>query len=100
MTRSWPLSKGAQDFDADRTDLTGQPGLVIGADRMVVGDGGPGVDHRVRGSSLGRAPLRDRVARYMVPRSIDFIDAMPRLPTGKLYKRLLKQRYAGARPTA
>ncbi|MBU6270334.1 MAG: acyl-CoA synthetase [Betaproteobacteria bacterium] len=36
---------------------------------------------------------RERVARYMVPRSIDFIDAMPRLPTGKLYKRLLKDRY-------
>ena len=44
--------------------------------------------------------VRDRVARYMVPRSIDFIDAMPRLPTGKLYKRLLKQRYAGPRPAA
>ena len=39
---------------------------------------------------------RERVARYMVPRSIDFIDAMPRLPTGKLCKRLLKDRYRAA----
>jgi long-chain acyl-CoA synthetase len=29
-----------------------------------------------------------------VPRSIDFIDTMPRLPTGKLYKQALRERYA------
>jgi len=39
------------------------------------------------------AYLRTRVARYMVPRSLDFIDAMPRLPTGKLYKQPLRDRY-------
>lgn len=36
---------------------------------------------------------RNHLAHYMAPRSIDFIDEMPRLPTGKLYKRLLKDRY-------
>lgn len=36
---------------------------------------------------------KSRIAAYMVPRSIDFIDALPRLPTGKLYKRVLKDRY-------
>ena len=41
---------------------------------------------------------RTRVAAYMVPRSIDFIDAMPRLPTGKLYKRVLKDRYWPSQP--
>jgi long-chain acyl-CoA synthetase len=41
------------------------------------------------------AYLRTRVARYMVPRSVDFIDAMPRLPTGKLYKQGLRERYWG-----
>lgn len=41
---------------------------------------------------------RSRVAAYMVPRSIDFIDAMPRLPTGKLYKRVLKDRYWPPKP--
>jgi long-chain acyl-CoA synthetase len=30
-----------------------------------------------------------------VPRSIDFQDQLPRLPTGKLYKRLLRDRYWG-----
>jgi len=28
-----------------------------------------------------------------VPRTIDFEDELPRLPTGKLYKRLLRDRY-------
>ena len=36
---------------------------------------------------------RSRLAAYMAPRSIEFIDEMPRLPTGKLYKRLLKEKY-------
>ncbi len=38
--------------------------------------------------------LRGKVARFMLPRSVDFIDQMPRLPTGKLYKRALRERYA------
>ena len=36
---------------------------------------------------------RANLARYMAPRSIDFIVEMPRLPTGKLYKRLLRDAY-------
>ena len=35
------------------------------------------------------------LSRQKVPRSIDFEDALPRLPTGKLYKRLLRDRYWG-----
>ena len=36
---------------------------------------------------------RARVAHYMAPRSVDFIEEMPRLPTGKLYKRVLRDAY-------
>jgi long-chain acyl-CoA synthetase len=36
---------------------------------------------------------RSRLAHYMAPRSIDFIEEMPRLPTGKLYKRVLRDAY-------
>ena len=35
------------------------------------------------------------LARQKCPRSIDFEDELPRLPTGKLYKRLLRDRYWG-----
>ena len=35
------------------------------------------------------------LSRQKCPRSIDFEDELPRLPTGKLYKRLLRDRYWG-----
>jgi long-chain acyl-CoA synthetase len=35
------------------------------------------------------------LSRQKVPRSIDFEGELPRLPTGKLYKRLLRDRYWG-----
>jgi long-chain acyl-CoA synthetase len=37
------------------------------------------------------------LARNKCPRSIDFEAELPRLPTGKLYKRLLRDRYWGGR---
>ena len=39
------------------------------------------------------AYAKARLASYMAPRSIDFIAEMPRLPTGKLYKRVLRDAY-------
>ena len=36
---------------------------------------------------------RERMAHVKCPRSIDFTDELPRLPTGKLYKRILRDRY-------
>jgi acyl-CoA synthetase (AMP-forming)/AMP-acid ligase II len=37
---------------------------------------------------------RDHLAHYKCPRSVDFVEELPRLPTGKLAKRLLMDRYA------
>ena len=48
---------------------------------------------QVRGELLEFA--REKLARYKVPRSIDFEAELPRLETGKLYKRILKDRYWG-----
>ena len=36
---------------------------------------------------------RARSPATSVPRSIDFMDELPRLPTGKLYKRVLRDAY-------
>jgi long-chain acyl-CoA synthetase len=36
---------------------------------------------------------RRTLAGYKAPRSVDFVTAMPRTPTGKLYKRLLREPY-------
>ena len=49
------------------------------------------------GEPVGEAELldwcRDHLAVYKCPRSIDLVDALPRDPSGKLFKRLLKEPY-------
>ena len=37
---------------------------------------------------------RERLAGYKLPRSIEFVDELPRTPTGKVLKRELRARYA------
>ena len=39
--------------------------------------------------------LSEHLSRQKIPRSIDYKDELPRLPTGKLYKRLLRDEYWG-----
>ena len=39
------------------------------------------------------AYCRERLAHYKCPRSVDFTDELPRLPTGKLLKRRLRDQY-------
>ncbi|SNT49757.1 Acyl-CoA synthetase (AMP-forming)/AMP-acid ligase II [Streptosporangium subroseum] len=41
---------------------------------------------------------RSRLAPYKCPKSIDFREELPRQPTGKLYKRLLRDEYWPAKP--
>jgi long-chain acyl-CoA synthetase len=52
------------------------------------------------GAALGRELLDfcgERLGKYKCPRSIDFTDAMPRDPNGKLYKRKLRDPYWAGR---
>jgi long-chain acyl-CoA synthetase len=54
------------------------------------------------GASLEReliAFCRSHLAHFKCPRTVDFEDELPRLPTGKLYKRLLRDRYWGEHAT-
>ena len=54
------------------------------------------VDMAAAGPALEReliAFCQEHLAKYKCPRSIDFEAELPRHPTGKLYKRLLKDRY-------
>ncbi len=44
--------------------------------------------------------VRERIAHYKCPRSVDFEAELPRLPTGKLYKRLLRDRYWSGHDTS
>ena len=49
------------------------------------------------GASLGAEELiewsRERLAGYKRPRSVEFIDSIPRNPSGKILKRELRERY-------
>jgi acyl-CoA synthetase (AMP-forming)/AMP-acid ligase II len=36
---------------------------------------------------------RGRLGGFERPRSVDFVDTLPRNPTGKVLKRLLRERY-------
>ncbi|OLT38477.1 acyl-CoA synthetase [Saccharomonospora sp. CUA-673] len=42
------------------------------------------------------AYVRERIAHYKAPQSVDFVDELPRTPTGKLVKHRLVERYAAA----
>jgi long-chain acyl-CoA synthetase len=44
-----------------------------------------------------RAFCEERIARYKVPRTFDFTEALPRDPSGKLYKRTLRDPYWAGR---
>ena len=45
------------------------------------------------------AYCRERLAHYKCPKSIDFLPDLPRLENGKLYKRLLRDKYWGGHDT-
>jgi long-chain acyl-CoA synthetase len=58
------------------------------------------VDPGAAGQELADALIaycRARLAHYKCPRSVDFAEELPRLPTGKLLKRRLRDRYWPAR---
>ncbi len=56
------------------------------------------VDMNEAGPELARELLafcKERLAGYKCPKAIDFDPDLPRQPTGKLYKRLIRDRYWG-----
>ncbi|HEY5165973.1 MAG TPA: acyl-CoA synthetase, partial [Acidimicrobiia bacterium] len=54
-------------------------------------DGGPDLERELL------AFCREHLSHYKCPKAIDFDDELPRQPTGKLYKRLLRDRYWGTK---
>jgi long-chain acyl-CoA synthetase len=75
----------------------GVPNEEMGEEVKAVVEPAPGVaaDEDLAAELLAFA--REHLAHYMAPRSVDFIEEMPRLPTGKLYKRVLKDKYWSGR---
>jgi long-chain acyl-CoA synthetase len=75
----------------------GVPNADLGEEVKAVVQAMPGVQP---GPALERELIAfcgEHLAHFKCPRSVDFEDELPRLPTGKLYKRILRDRYWGNR---
>jgi fatty-acyl-CoA synthase len=73
--------------------VIGVPNPDFGEEVKAIVETADGVTHdeEVRTELMDFA--RERLASYMIPRSIDFRDEIPRLPTGKLYKKQLRAEF-------
>jgi acyl-CoA synthetase (AMP-forming)/AMP-acid ligase II len=96
------VSGGENIYPAEvESALFGHPAVadvaVIGVPDERWGETVKAVVVRKPGAEIGPAELinwaRERIAGYKLPRSVDFIDALPRNPTGKILKRELRKPY-------
>jgi long-chain acyl-CoA synthetase len=73
--------------------VIGVPNEDLGEEVKAVVQPAPGVEGgpELEGELLSFCS--EHLARFKCPRSVDFVEQLPRLPTGKLYKRLLRDRY-------
>jgi long-chain acyl-CoA synthetase len=73
----------------------GVPNADLGEEVKAVVQTMPGVEPSAQLTDELIAFCAKSLSRQKVPRSIDFEVELPRLPTGKLYKRILRDRYWG-----
>ena len=84
---SHPKVEDAAVFGVPNTDLGEEVKAVVQAATGVTGDQTLTEELLVY--------LSEHLSRQKIPRSVDYVEEMPRLPTGKLYKRLLRDKYWG-----
>lgn len=73
----------------------GVPNADLGEEVKAVVQPAPGVEPSAALAEELIAFCGEHLSRQKVPRSVDFEKELPRLPTGKLYKRILRDRYWG-----
>lgn len=73
----------------------GVPNVDLGEEVKAVVQPMPGIEPDDALAGELTAFCAEHLSRQKVPRSIDFDPELPRLPTGKLYKRKLRDRYWG-----
>jgi long-chain acyl-CoA synthetase len=81
--------------------VIGTPNEDLGEEVKAVVQPAPGV---IPSEALAQEIMefvRERLGKQLTPRSVDFVEELPRLATGKLYKKALRARYWGeSSPTA
>ncbi len=73
----------------------GVPNADLGEEVKAVVQLMPGIDAADQVTEELLDFCREHLSRQKVPRSIDYVDELPRLPTGKLYKKALRDQYWG-----
>jgi acyl-CoA synthetase (AMP-forming)/AMP-acid ligase II len=100
------VSGGENIYPAEvESALFGHPSVadvaVIGVPDERWGEAVKAVVVKKPGAEVTTAELigwaRERIAGYKLPKSVDFIEALPRNPTGKILKRELRRAYWGER---
>ena len=75
--------------------VIGVPNDDLGEEVKAIVQPMPGVEPNDEFTEELLAFCREHLSRQKVPRTIDYRDELPRLPTGKLYKRKLRDEYWG-----
>jgi long-chain acyl-CoA synthetase len=73
--------------------VIGVPNADLGEEVKAVVEPAPGVEPSDELAQEIMDFVQKKLGRQLTPRSVDFTDALPRLPTGKLYKKLLRDKY-------
>jgi long-chain acyl-CoA synthetase len=76
--------------------VIGVPNPDLGEEVKAVVEPAPGVEPSDALAQEIMDFVRGKLGKQLTPRSVDFTDALPRLPTGKLYKKALRDQYWGA----
>ena len=101
------ISGGENVYPAEVEDaLASHPAVlevaVIGMPSAKWGESAAAVVVRLPGQELEAAELlayaREKLAAFKLPRVVEFVDALPRNPTGKILKRELRERFPGPAP--